>query len=436
MFTVLMLTPSPRAALLVVCVSVAALFATACEKVPLLAPTGSTITLTAATPVLSANASTQIVAQVLEAAGTPPHSGTHITFTTSIGTIQPSDAVTDVNGRAIVTFSAGSNNGTAIITASSGGATTGTNGALRIAVGTAAVGRIAMSANPSTIPANGGSSTITANVVDINGNPLVAAPVTFTSSAGSLTNGVVNTDSTGVAQTTLTTSVQATVTGTVGVQTSAPTGGGSSSSAGGNPPTGSTTGTASATTTVNVNPNPNVSINGPAGTITANSPVSFTLTVTPAANSTAPVRDVSINFGDGTPTISLGAVTGSALQVQHRFEDDGTFTVRVTVTDVLGGVTTGATIVVVQPEPPLSVMIGQSKATSGSNTIITFTATVLPSTATVSSYFWNFGDGNSATTSSPQVVHSYATALLPTTVTVTATTTTGQQAVGQTAATP
>src|SRR5438067_542045 len=88
-------------------VAVISALAAACEKVPLLAPTGSTITLTSSTPVLSANGTAQIVAQVIESAGTPPHSGTHITFTTSLGTIQPSDAETDINGRAIVTFIAG-----------------------------------------------------------------------------------------------------------------------------------------------------------------------------------------------------------------------------------------------------------------------------------------------------------------------------------------
>ena len=47
----------------------------ACQKVPLLAPTGSTITLTASTTALSANGTTTIIAQVLEAAGTPPQIG-------------------------------------------------------------------------------------------------------------------------------------------------------------------------------------------------------------------------------------------------------------------------------------------------------------------------------------------------------------------------
>ncbi|PYR34070.1 MAG: hypothetical protein DMF90_18520, partial [Acidobacteria bacterium] len=96
-----------------------------CEKVPLLAPTGSSITLTTSTNVVSANGSAVVLAQVLEAAGTPPHSGTHVVFTTTLGRVEPSDTTTDTSGRATVTFFASSNNGTATISASSGGANTG-----------------------------------------------------------------------------------------------------------------------------------------------------------------------------------------------------------------------------------------------------------------------------------------------------------------------
>src|SRR5437868_1615963 len=104
MVIVPMLTPNRRALVPVLCAVLVAAAAAGCEKVPLLAPTGSSITLTSSTPVLSANGRAQIVAQVIEAAGTPPHSGTHITFTTSLGVVQPADAETDINGRAIVSF--------------------------------------------------------------------------------------------------------------------------------------------------------------------------------------------------------------------------------------------------------------------------------------------------------------------------------------------
>ena len=144
----------------------------ACERVPLTAPSGSTISLTTSVTTLGSNDSTEIVAQLLEAAGVPPHSGTTVTFTTNMGRVVPAVAETDASGRARVTFQAAGASGTAVISAASGGASSGTNGSVRIAVGTAAVGRVSLSANPNPISANGGVATITANVVDLNGGVL------------------------------------------------------------------------------------------------------------------------------------------------------------------------------------------------------------------------------------------------------------------------
>ena len=98
-----MVTRRFRASVLVLATAVTAL-AASCERSPLVAPTGSTITLTAPVTVLSANGNTTIVAQVLEAAGTAPHSGTHVVFTTDLGRIIPPDAETDSAGRAAVSF--------------------------------------------------------------------------------------------------------------------------------------------------------------------------------------------------------------------------------------------------------------------------------------------------------------------------------------------
>src|SRR5262245_15745847 len=105
-------------------VGLLALVAAACEDVPLLAPTGSTITLTASANVLPVNGRAAIVAQVIAAAGTPPHSGTLSSLTTTLGSIEPAEARTDPNGRVNVRFNAGAINGTAVINATSGGATT------------------------------------------------------------------------------------------------------------------------------------------------------------------------------------------------------------------------------------------------------------------------------------------------------------------------
>ncbi|PYR25687.1 MAG: hypothetical protein DMF92_20075, partial [Acidobacteria bacterium] len=91
------------------------LLTVSCEKVPLLAPSTSSITLTATATALPLNGTTDLIAQVLEQAGTPPHSGTHVIFTTTLGSVQPPEAETDLSGRVVVKFLAGTASGTATI---------------------------------------------------------------------------------------------------------------------------------------------------------------------------------------------------------------------------------------------------------------------------------------------------------------------------------
>ena len=211
-----------RAALL----TVTALAAVSCQKVPLLAPSGSTITLIASATTLPTGGSTDVIAQVIEPAGTPPHEGTHITFTTTLGSIQPSEAETDISGRAIVRFVAGNTNGTATIAAISGGVSVSAINQVKIQVGAAAVGGISVSATPATLPNGGGQSTITATVSDTSGNALSNVPVTFaidTSSngtaggSGALSATVVNTDANGRAVTTLSTTRTTTISAVAGI---------------------------------------------------------------------------------------------------------------------------------------------------------------------------------------------------------------------------
>jgi hypothetical protein len=205
-----------RSAALGALIAISALLVAACERVPLLAPSGSTISLTAAATALPSNGSTDIIAQVIESGGTPPHSGTLVTFTTSFGTVQPSQAETDVSGRVQVKFVAGTGSGTATITALSGGVSASGTNAVKIVCGAAAVGRVIVTANPTLVPALGGTVAITALVIDINGNPLNSVPVSFATTAGSLANSIVNADQNGQAQTTLRTAQTATVTASVG----------------------------------------------------------------------------------------------------------------------------------------------------------------------------------------------------------------------------
>src|SRR5260221_4650360 len=197
MFIVFMLS-RPRCASLLAALLISSVWVGACEKVPLLAPSGSTLTLTASATALPLNGSTQLVVQVIEPSGTPPHSGTSVLFRTTLGRVEPADASTDSAGRVVVTFKAGTTNGTATIQAISGGVSSaGGNNAIKIALGTAAVGRVIVSANPTLIPALGGSSTISATVLDINGNALSSAPVSFSTTAGVVSPLLVTTDGSG-----------------------------------------------------------------------------------------------------------------------------------------------------------------------------------------------------------------------------------------------
>src|SRR5690606_3551707 len=95
--------------------------AAACEKVALLAPTGSTVTLSVSASAIGSTGSAEVVATVIESAGTPVHNGTEVTFQASVGKVDPQVVRTE-GGIARTTFYANGASGTAIITAFSGGA--------------------------------------------------------------------------------------------------------------------------------------------------------------------------------------------------------------------------------------------------------------------------------------------------------------------------
>ena len=399
MFMDLMISRLCRPSALAAALVGSALLTVSCQKVPLLAPSGSTITLTAAATALPVNGSTDIIAQVIEAGGTPPHSGTLITFTTNLGTIQPSEAETDLSGRVTVKYYAGSGSGTATVTALSGGVSAGGTNAIKIAVGAAAVGGIGLSANPTTLPANGGTTTIAAVVNDSGGNPPPGVPVTFSTDNGSLGTSVVTTDGNGRAATTLATSRTAKVTATAGVAT-----------------TSGTTTTAASTNTVTVTVNAAATVAfgtfSPA-TAVAGQPVSFTLTITPSATGGV-IQAVVVNFGDGRSQ-TLGAVSG-ATPLSHTYDSPGTYTLTATATDSNGDAFSAAAGLTVATRPPANVTIVANPVSPQVGQPVAFTVTTTfptANTALVQSVSIDFGDGTSAqpgaqTTAIAQHVYSTA----------------------------
>ena len=194
--------------------AVGALVRRGCDKVPLLAPGLSTITLSTTNTVVQSNGTAEVSATVLEQSGTPVQNGTTVTFSTTLGTLSPHEART-VNGVATVQFVANGQSGIAEIRATSGAAKPSdtANPSLKLTVGGAAAARVLVTASPSRISA-GGTSTVTATVSDTNGNPLSGVTVAFSADAGNLSSSVATTNSSGQAVTTLTTTKDATVTAT------------------------------------------------------------------------------------------------------------------------------------------------------------------------------------------------------------------------------
>jgi adhesin/invasin len=300
---------------------------------------------------------------------------------------------TDASGRATAMFVAGGANGTATITAVSGGATTGANGGLKISVGTAAVARVVLSANPQSVSSLGGSSTITATVLDINGNPLIGSPVQLTTTAGSLSAGTANTDANGVATTVLTTTQTATVTASVGAQGSSSSGTGTGSGSGSGGSTTTTSGTATAQVTVNVRNAPSIAVKSTTTPIFKGVAASFDITVTPPAANGSSIREIKVNWGDGVTDI-LGTSPGTQTS-QHIFTNDGTFVVTATVTDASGDANSSSATVSVVNLPKASVLVTPTPSSGAAPLSVSFAIAIsgLPSGVSLRSVSISYGDG-------------------------------------------
>lgn len=359
----------------------------ACDKVPLLAPSGSVITLSANATTIPAGGTVGLTAFVNESGGTPVQNGTTVRFTSTLGTVTPSEVQT-TNGIAVATFTASAGSGVAEIRALSGaatGASSGTGGSsacssncVQITIGAAAVTSISVRANPASVPANGGTVDIVATAVGggTGGNiPLANVPVAFSTTAGSLSATTAVTDGNGEARVQLTTTRRATVTARVGSQSS----------------TVDVTPTTAPSLTLSTSPaNPTVG-------------QAVLLTITPAADTAA---NVVVDWGDGT-TSSLGVVR-SAQTVAHVYRSAGTYGITATATE--GGASfQTSTAVTIGPPPSVALSVSPASGTTATN----FVFTVTPATANgVKNVTIDFGDGSSqdlgSITSPATVSHRYS----------------------------
>lgn len=323
----------------------AAVLAAACERVALTAPTASTITITSDQSVLPLNGTATLRAVVIESGGTPVHNGTTVTFTSTLGTVDPVEAKT-VNGIATATFKAGGTSGKSTIKAFSGGASTATG--VDVTIGSAAARSIALSATPSSVSQSGGTVTVSALVLDQDGNSLPGVPVNFSADVGQLTPTTAVSGSDGIARAQLTTTATSKVTATAG------------------------TATRDVTVTVSAAPGATIEVS-PASPFAG---VPAAITVTPAAGGTRQVQSVIVDFGDGTSQTASNP-TGP-VGFTHIYQRAGGYTITARSTDVSGNTGTAQRAIIVQSAIPTA---GVSAAPNSGNAPFNSTITVTASAA-------------------------------------------------------
>ena len=266
---------------------VTTLVAVGCDKVPLTAPGNSTLTLTTG---ITPDGYTEVIATVLEEAGTPVQDGTTVRFSSSLGRMDPAEAQTR-NSMARSKFVSEGDSGQATITVSSGTATAN----MSFSIGLALVDTVSVRSSAGSVPATGGTVTVTARVTTASGAPFGGVPVTFSTTAGTLSSGREVTDGNGEASTRLTTDAAATVTATAGTKS----------------------GTVAIARQDPV-PVPLITLAGVGTNVPGGGTAqlwTFTATVTNTAQTNPPVR-FEWSFGDGTTAETNGASTTHAYTVE------------------------------------------------------------------------------------------------------------------------
>ncbi len=345
--------------------------AAACDKVPLLAPTDSVVTLSIDSTTVGLNGTAELIATVIEPSGTPVHNGTTVTFTTSMGVVEPREARTE-GGVARAIFRSGTQSGTATITAFSGAAR---SEPIEILLGGAAAERITVRTEPASVPTSGGSVEVIAVVVDAAGNPLPGAPVVFSADAGTLSSNSGVSDGNGQVRVTLTTNRETIVRASVASK--------------------------EATTTVRAVNVPIVTMTTSANPVVGKAVV---FTIAAAGGATAnPITNVTVDFGDGGTSGPLGPVPPSgSIATSHIYSRADAYTVRATATDNTGLQGTSSTAVVVDRSvPQLSITVSPSSPTI--NTAVTVSVTITnPQSIRVQSVTVFFGNGSQSSLGSPQ----------------------------------
>ncbi|MGC9308863.1 MAG: PKD domain-containing protein, partial [Thermoplasmatota archaeon] len=123
--------------------------------------------------------------------------------------------------------------------------------------------------------------------------------------------------------------------------------------------------------------------------------ISFTSTST---DTDGDIVNYTWSFGDGTKAYGATAT--------HAYEDNATYTVKLTVEDDKGDTDTETKQITVANEPPTAVIRTEPAEKAGIDEEILFNSTLSSDEdGTIASYAWDFGDGNTSTLANP--THAY-----------------------------
>ena len=155
------------------------------------------------------------------------------------------------------------------------------------------------------------------------------------------------------------------------------------------------TDTASADITV-LNRLPVASFTESATTVLTNEAIYFNASASYDPNGT--IVSYFWDFGDGT--------NGTGVVVNHAYTDDGIYTVTLTVTDDYGATDTETATKTIQNRPPVASFTESAETVLTSETITFNASASYDPDGSITSYFWDFGDGTNSTGSI--IDHAYA----------------------------
>ena len=199
-------TPQHGSGLLAVLGLVVALGGCGIEKNSMVAPSDVVVDVAPPATLVVVNTSAPLSIKLAAPDGSPVEDGTEVWLAASRGELE-SRKVRAQGGVANVMFRAPSDSGPVQITAASGDV----RGQLDLAVASAPVAKITLTASPALLPADGGSTQVIATALSPQGQLVSGAPVKFQTTAGTVSPAMALTDGSGKAKTQLQTAAPAKV---------------------------------------------------------------------------------------------------------------------------------------------------------------------------------------------------------------------------------